>query len=576
MGSLKTLRLEGPRLHLLILAAVGATRFINLGFEDLQAWDEALYAMRSLAVVRYGAFLDQTRYAVDGLYSSLHPPLYVWLSSLLVGTVGQSEFVFRFWSALLGAATPFIVYALGTRLANHTTGLFAALLFGVSPFVSFFSRQGQFDATLTFFLALSLLLLIRALESENTRYYLYAGFSIGAALMTKLFVGLGIIAAFVLWGIMMRRLKEPRFRSALFLLLLGSSVALPWHVFMTLAHGDGDPLFLLKQSALWERVFHGIEGNIKPTGPFYFVNQMVVLFPLGVAFFVAGLLRMKSEQHQGWLLIYLWFIVVFGVFTLIRTKLAVYTLPMLVPASLIAARELSSFANGILPRAHNWFLLAGTGVSLIWSSSQDIRNAAKQTLLSLFTLTAPEGTILRVSLLLLLWLVMVTTVSFVLLKMKTHVVLVRRFPLIMFVLAMAHLTYIVVFRDPVEYKDGGVEVQNLVEKQNNPAVVVAGFERNPQLTYYLDGADIGWRADIRIRRVLPPLRREEYRAWLHEELFYEPRETILIIEKDKLIRYQVLDPASFVPDDMHLVLETRRYACYQRQPGAFLARAWGD
>lgn len=569
--SLKLIFDKPSKLYIPVLVAVGLTRLINLGFLDLQAWDEALYAMRSLAVLRYGAWLDQTPFAVDGLYSSLHPPVYVWLTSATLLAIGQSEFALRFWSALFGAVSLLLIFFIGKRIADDRTGFFAALLFGLNPFVSFFARQGQFDTTLTFFLALSVLLLLLAIQEERGKLFLYAGFAVGGALMSKLFVALGIPITYALWAIVVKQGRSPHFRRSLLLLLLGASIALPWHLYMTILHGNGDPLFLLKQSAIWERTFYGIEGNIKPTGPFYFVNQMFILFPLGVAFFVAGLLRMKKETDNAWTFIYIWFIFFFAVFTLIRTKLAVYLLPMLVPASLIAGREFFNFFATSRGRKESILLLAGTAVSLVWASNQEWRNAVKDFLGSLFRFSLPDAEVTTMFLQLAFVLLSSIGLIYALGKWIDMQKFSKLLPALLFLPTAAWCIYVFAFQDTVDYNDGAAELREFVLRNNQSAILVAGVERNPQLTYYLDGGDIGWRSDISIRRIAPPQRREDFRSWILEELSHEPKGALLIIEKDKLIRYETVDPLPFVPPGMERVFESRRYACFQRESGIFLA-----
>ncbi len=570
------------RRYLIGLGLVGALRFVNLGFRDLQAWDESLYAMRSLAVIRYGAWLDQTAFAVDGLYSSLHPPLYIWLTSATLLAIGQSEFTFRLWSALFGVATILLIFLIGKRIADDRTGFFAALLFGLNPFVSFFARQGQFDSALTFFLTLSVLLVLIAIQERRSKLFIYAGIAVGAALMSKLFVALGIPLAYVLWGIGTKQARSAQFRRSLLLLLLGASIALPWHLYMTITHGNGDIFFLLKQSALWERTFYGIEGNIKPTGPLYFVNQMIVLFPLGIAFVVAGLFKMKKESDNAWIFISVWFLLFFAVFTLIRTKLAVYLLPMLVPASLIAGRELSNVFVTKRNRKESILLLVGTALSLVWASNQDWRNAVKDLLGSFFRLSLPDAEVTTMIAQLVLALVASVGLIYVLNKWIDIQKFFKLLPTLLFLPTAAWCIYAFAFQDTVDYNDGAAELREFVLRNNHSAILVAGFERNPQLTYYLDGADIGWRSDLPdsvvqanlpIRRIAPPQRREDYRSWLLEELSHEPKGTLLIIEKDKLVRYEVIDPLPFVPYGMEHVFESRRYACFQRESGIFLAGA---
>jgi len=118
--------------------------------------------------------------------------------------------------------------------------------------------------------------------------------------------------------------------------------------------------------------------------------------------------------------------------------------------------------------------------------------------------------------------------------------------------------------DTTQYKDGGKELADFINENGIEQILVAGYERNPQLSYYLDGADIGWREDVRFRRIIPPKDSSQFRIWLINETTFEPATALLVIEKDKFIRYNIIDPIQVVPSDYGLVLETRRYACFQK------------
>lgn len=560
------------RVYRAALLAAGLLRFVHLGFKDLQAWDEALYAMRAEGILHFGGWLDQTSFAVDGLYSSLHPPLYVWLTTIAFHLFGVNEFSARFFSALLGGLTLFVIYGIGKKIVNRHVGFLAAVLFGMHPFTTFFARQGQFDTALVCFLTLAVYFLINNEYQPSPRNATLAGLCTGAALMTKLYVGMGIPAAYAVWILSSRSgFKSKQWKTLGLLLLVTGIVALPWHLIMTLTHGNGDPLFFLKASALWERTVSGIEGNIKPLEGFYFINQMFVLFPVGVVWFGYGLWNILRTREQPWFLLAVWFTVFFLVFSLMRTKLAVYLLPMLVPAALIAAREMWNAALNRLPVQTFTALLTGSGLAVLWSSSQDWRNQVKELLRSLMSMEMPHDALFSSIALLTFIAIAILVTAMRLLRsgrierLRQPLILVVTLPLFVWSL------YNVVYRDSVEYNDGGKTLADFVHQQGYDRLLVAGYERNPQLTFYLRGVDIGWRDDIQFRRIIPPKDRGEFRSWLMEETANEPTATLLVLEKDKFIRYEIINPLDIVPPDYELVFESRRYACFQRVKPAHIA-----
>ncbi|MBI3585524.1 MAG: glycosyltransferase family 39 protein, partial [Ignavibacteriales bacterium] len=313
------------RLYVSLIAVIGLLRFVNLGFLDLQAWDEALYAVRAEGILRFGHWIDQTPFAIDGLYSSLHPPFHVWLTAVSFALFGETEFAARFFSAVAAGLTLPIIFHIGKHIANRHTGFLAALLFGLNPFVTFFARQGQFDSTLVFFLSLAMLWLIKAHDNSSLKYGLLAGLAIGGALMTKLYVGMGIPLTYIAWIFLAKPTNKSVHWKIFGAMLLGMILtASPWHIYMTIIHGNGNPLFFITSSALFERTLSGVEGNVKPLEVFYFFNQLFVLFPIGVMWFGCGVYKTLRNRESNWLLLGIWFFVFFIVFSVMRTKLAVY------------------------------------------------------------------------------------------------------------------------------------------------------------------------------------------------------------------------------------------------------------
>lgn len=548
-----------------ILLAAGGARFYNLGYLDLQAWDEALYAVRAESILKYGVWLDQARYAIDGLYSTLHPPLYVWLTAISFSIFGVTELAARIPSALFGLLTIPMIYHIGKRLSNEQAGLFAALFFALNPFVTFFARQGQFDSALVFFLSLSALCLLKWIDERMDRHAFLAGLATGAALMTKLYVGLGIPLTFALW-IGFFQGKERRSGWAPFFILVAGAalIALPWHILMTIRHGGGDLFFFLTSSSLVERSLQGIEGNVKPLEVLYFMNQLIVLFPLGIAWFLLGSYRLVRSRESRGMLVFLWFCVFFAVFSLIRTKLAVYVLPMLVPASLIAGSELWRSISGSITFKENAILIGGTSFSLIWSFSQEWRNGIKSVIMSVANLHLPSTDQLVTILPFVILLILSILLSRSIWSGGLTRSLLRRLHYVLFLPAAAWISYQIVVSDSTRWKDGASELAKLIEGQGYERIVVAGYERNPQLTYYLHGADIGWRDDIQVRRIRPPQDRTPFRSWMLGEVSGEPDEALIVIEKDKFIRYETIDPLKIIPPDFVQVFDSKRYAAFQR------------
>lgn len=554
-----------------ILGCVALVRFIHLGFPDLQAWDEALYALRAQSIVQFGVWLDQTPFAPDGLYSSLHPPLHVWLTAAVFHLLGNGEAQARLVSAVAGSATVPIIFAIGRRMSNSSVGTLAAVLFGLNPFAVFFSRQGQFDSLLVFFLSLSAYWSLRMLVDHKPRSASIAGLGLGAALMTKLFVAAGLPLALVLDRLIRRQPFDRSFNLDMFrMLLVAGLVALPWHVFMTIRHGAGNLTFFFDQSAFLERMVTGIEGNVKPLGALYYINQLLVVFPIGIWWFVDRVCSGVRTNAAPAGVLLSWFIVFFVVFSLMQTKLAVYVLPMIVPCSILAADAMWSGAYGAFKRGRWGLLLSATALSIVWSASQGWRNALKEIIAGISSLDAVSADAWHSFLWLLGGSVIAVSVALILASLdrfRVHVVFILG-------LTLSFHTLVNIFiREKTQFKDGASELAEFVRAYDVQSIVVAGMRRNPQLSYYLKGADLGWRDDLHVRRIIPPRDTLAYTQWLAGEMAGEQKTSLLIIEKDMLIRYRTVRPETFVPSGFRPVFESRRYAAYITDTDRYVASA---
>jgi len=96
--------------------------------------------------------------------ADIHPPLYYWLLAAWGSLAGKSEMALRLPSALAGIATVAVIYKLGARLFNRTTGGVAALLTALSPFQVYYGQEARMYALLALLSAASILMTIRVLE----------------------------------------------------------------------------------------------------------------------------------------------------------------------------------------------------------------------------------------------------------------------------------------------------------------------------------------------------------------------------------------------------------------------------
>jgi len=126
-----------------------------------------------------------------------NPPLFfllAWASAKL----GDDTVWIRLPSLVLGTATVPVVYALGRRALSPGAGLVAAALVAVSPFAIYYSAEARAYATLAFLVALSTLLLLKALEGRRPGWWAAYAATACAVLYTH-YTGAIPVAAQAAW-----------------------------------------------------------------------------------------------------------------------------------------------------------------------------------------------------------------------------------------------------------------------------------------------------------------------------------------------------------------------------------------
>lgn len=188
-----------PRWHLaallLMLLTGGVLRFTALGhgIPFAPGIDEPEIMERAVRMMRTGDFHPRF-FDYPGLYIYLQ--MIVACVRFIAGSIDglwshldqASTGDFYLWgravTATLGTATIAIVYFAARRI-SPLAGLFAAALFAVQ---SLHVRESHFvltDVPMTFFVALTMLLSLRAGGTPSFRAFAYAGMAVGAAAATK-------------------------------------------------------------------------------------------------------------------------------------------------------------------------------------------------------------------------------------------------------------------------------------------------------------------------------------------------------------------------------------------------------
>lgn len=164
------------------------------GLTDASLWYDELYSL-VLASSPVQGLLAAT--AAD-----VHPPLYYLLLKAWTMVFGSSELALRLPSAIIGAATIYLLFIAGRQLIDDRTGLIAAGLLTISPLHIYWSQQARGYTLFTLLVVVLTILLLDLLEGKHDRAIPYI--VIGTALVylhhfAWLFIGTHALVAAAAW-----------------------------------------------------------------------------------------------------------------------------------------------------------------------------------------------------------------------------------------------------------------------------------------------------------------------------------------------------------------------------------------
>jgi 4-amino-4-deoxy-L-arabinose transferase-like glycosyltransferase len=335
----------GLLLGCLVLYLVGAKGY------DLLTDDEIRYAEAGRQMIEGG---DWVLPEFNGSPRYQKPVFFYWLQALSQRIGGSTPLAARVPTALAGAVLVLLTAHLGSRLWGRTAGLWAGVVLGTAVAIVLGSRMVLTDVVLLLFIqgAISAFCLGRLAPGGRRRYVAAGTVCCALGMLTKGPVAVALPAAVVLPWLIVRREVRPflRLRTwawavALFVAVAGWWFAwVHWHT-----HGQFTRHFF------WEENVGRFSSVVNDHHqPFYF--HLVLLVPLtfpwtGVVFPALrsawSRLRLPASPGEPYCGLFLWqILVVLGLFTVSRTKVWTYTLPLFPALALLIGRWMALSKGG--------------------------------------------------------------------------------------------------------------------------------------------------------------------------------------------------------------------------------------
>ena len=245
-------------------------------------------------VTGHGNPIDVLREVHD---TSITPPLHYLLAWLSV-QLGDPTWTVRLPSLILGTATIPLIYALAKRTVGD--GLVAAGLYAIGPFALFYGTEARAYATLVFILTASTLVMLLAIDTGRTRWWVLFAVLTAAAMYTH-YTALFVLAVQGAWALYTAR------RPALLALAGAVVLWLPW--VPSYLHQKDNPgveaigaLFPLTVKEFAKALVQLVDGH-----PFVKLGGLpgvvgVALLAIAIVIGATGLKRVRP-QPRVWLII---------------------------------------------------------------------------------------------------------------------------------------------------------------------------------------------------------------------------------------------------------------------------------
>ena len=335
--------------------------FGTLDYRHLIPTDEGRYAQMAREMMVSGDYITP-RYNDYKYFEK--PPLHIWATAIIFKLFGLGEWQARLWSGITSFFTILLVGFTAARLYGHLTGYLAALILLSSPMWVVGGHFNALDMGLSAFLNLALCALLLAQHADaehhakSRRNWMWlCWLAMGLATLSKGLIGI-VIPGMVLFAYILTRwdwkiLARLHIISGLFIYL---AITAPWFIAVSIQNPEFPHFFFIHEH--FERFTADAHRR---TAPFYFFIPLVVVgfLPWMPQFFQSAWQTLKqyrlSQFSANWML-WAWFAVIFIFFSISRSKLPGYIMPVFPALAILAAKSISDYLESNVQLSKAWRL----------------------------------------------------------------------------------------------------------------------------------------------------------------------------------------------------------------------------
>jgi 4-amino-4-deoxy-L-arabinose transferase-like glycosyltransferase len=300
---------------------------------------------------------------VNGQLYADKPILYFWLALIVSKIAGSvNEWTARLPAAVGGLGLVLITYQFGQTFYDRRTGFISGLVLATSGRLLWESRFLRLDTVLAFFLFLGFYYFLKAFTKKaSANNYLLAYLCFALATLTKGPVGLVLpglaVLSFILLTGRWRDIREIRLVSGFITVAL---VLAPWLLMLHLKGKDQWVSDFIWTHNIQNYALESI-GHVRPFY-YYFINlppdflPWVLLVPGALLFCYPWKDKLRNPAT---LALVCWFATVFVFFSLSKSKIAYYLLPLLPSLALLVGYYLRALIADEDPQGMHWRWTSG-------------------------------------------------------------------------------------------------------------------------------------------------------------------------------------------------------------------------
>lgn len=344
----------------IFITAVTCIFYINLGRDALFDWDEGIYAQLGAELLASGNLFVTTWNAAPWFEK---PPGIAWISAAGQALGGHTAFGARLFQPVFAASVLVMVYLIGKKLKSWRTGVMSIAI--LAGFNLFLGRTRAVNTDMPLLLGLT--------GTVAALLYGARPAAVAAVIaMSVWFKGIaGLLPVLITLPLFMSKGKRYTLSVGLWSLLF----ILPWHLFVYASYGD---IFLtpyLREQVI-ARAQNPIEFHLESRW-FYFryLYENLGLGVLTVAGLGMGLSLYKKKPLLAW-----WVLVPLSIFTVAKTRLFWYILPVYPALSLACAYAVDGVSMNKKARTAVVILAIGMclqSLSAAWKSVEPEKKTAQ-------------------------------------------------------------------------------------------------------------------------------------------------------------------------------------------------------